>query len=99
VTLLTDFGRTPPINKSAGRDHWPGVFSVLFAGAGVRGGRVLGASDKIGAEPSADRIRPKDIAATLYHSLGLNPFQDYQSLDGHPFQLLDRGEVIPQLMS
>ena len=99
VTLLTDFGRTPQINKSAGRDHWPGVFSVLFAGAGVRGGQVIGASDKIGAEPSEGRLSPKDIAATLYQLLGINPFQDYRSLDGRPFKVLDRGNVIRQLVS
>jgi hypothetical protein len=99
VALLTDFGRTPQINKDAGRDHWPGVFSVLFAGAGVRGGQVLGASDKHGAEPREGRVSPKDLAATLYHLLGIDPFQDYRSVDGRPFQVLDGGEVLRELMS
>jgi hypothetical protein len=99
VALLTDFGRTPVINKSAGRDHWPGVFSVLFAGAGVRGGQVVGASDRIGAEPSEGRVSPKDIAATLYRYLGIDPFQDYRDIEGRPHKVLDEGRVIPQLVS
>jgi hypothetical protein len=98
VALLTDFGRTPRLNKSAGRDHWPDVFSVLFAGAGIRGGQVLGASDRIGAEPAARPVSPKDIAATLYHLLGIDPFQDYRSLDGRPFKMLDEGEVLRELI-
>jgi uncharacterized protein (DUF1501 family) len=99
VVLLTDFGRTPKINASAGRDHWPGVFSVLLAGAGVRGGQVVGASDKIGALPVERRISPKDLAATLYHFLGINPFQDYQDRQGRTFQVLDEGEVVRELLS
>jgi uncharacterized protein (DUF1501 family) len=97
VAVLTDFGRTPKINAGAGRDHWPGVFSVLFAGAGVPGGRVVGASDKVGAAPAERPVRPKDIAATLYHVLGINPFQEYQDRQGRTFKVLDEGEVIPEL--
>jgi hypothetical protein len=99
VALLTDFGRTPQINKSAGRDHWPGVFSVLFAGAGIHGGQIVGASDKIGAAPVEPRIRPKDLAATLYHVLGIDPFQNYHDRQGRTFKVLDEGEVIRELIS
>jgi uncharacterized protein (DUF1501 family) len=99
VMLLTDFGRTPRVNQSAGRDHWPGVFSVILAGAGIRGGQVIGASDSIGAWPSEGPITPKDLAATLYYFLGINPFQGYQSRDGRPLRVLDTGQVIPQLVS
>jgi uncharacterized protein (DUF1501 family) len=98
VALLTDFGRTPRVNKSAGRDHWPGVFSVLLAGAGVPGGLVLGASDKLGAEPRDSPVSPKDLAATLYHLLGIDPFQGYASLDGRPFKVLDEGRVLERLV-
>jgi hypothetical protein len=97
VTLLTDFGRTPKINSSAGRDHWPNVFSVLFAGAGIPGGQVIGASDAIGAEPTERAITPKDIAATLYHFLGIDPFQEYMTPEGRPLKVLDEGEVIREL--
>lgn len=97
VALLTDFGRTPKINASAGRDHWPGVFSVLFAGAGIGGGQVIGASDKLGAAPAERRISPKDIAATLYHILGIDPFQDYSDRQGRTFKVLDEGQIIGEL--
>jgi hypothetical protein len=97
VMLLTDFGRTPRINQAAGRDHWPGVFSVILAGAGIRGGQVIGSSDSIGALPGEAPITPKDLAATLYYLLGIDPFQEYHSRDGRPFRVLDTGQVIPQL--
>jgi hypothetical protein len=97
VALFTDFGRTPAINKGAGRDHWPGVFSVLFAGAGVPGGQVVGVSDAQGAYPSERPVGPKDLAATLYQYLGINPFQEYRSTDGRPFKVLDDGRAIPEL--
>jgi hypothetical protein len=99
VTLLTDFGRTPRINQARGRDHWPGVFSVIFAGAGIRGGQVIGASDNIGAEPSEGRVTPKDLAATLYRFLGIDPFQDYHSREGRPYKVLDTGQIVGQLLT
>jgi hypothetical protein len=68
-----DFGRTPKINKDAGRDHWPPCQTVLMAGGGVRGGQIYGASDAIGARPIDKPVRPDDITATLFHALGLDP--------------------------
>jgi hypothetical protein len=68
-----DFGRTPKINKDAGRDHWPQCQTVLMAGGGIRGGQVYGASDAIGARPVDRPLRPDDITATLFHALGLDP--------------------------
>ena len=97
VVLLTDFGRTPRVNKSAGRDHWPGVFSILFAGAGIVGGQTIGASDPLGASPSRLPISPKDVAATLYCLLGIDPFQAYRDRAGRPFQVLDEGRLIGPL--
>jgi hypothetical protein len=98
VLLLTDFGRTPTVNKGAGRDHWPGVFSILAAGAGIRGGQVIGSSDRLGATPRERALTPQDIAATLYERLGLEPFQEYTSIDGRVFRMLDRGEAIRELL-
>jgi len=98
VLLLTDFGRTPTINKGAGRDHWPGVFSVVAAGAGIAAGQVIGSSDRLGAAPHERPITPQDVAATLYHLLGLDPFQTYRSVDGRPFHVLDCGEPIRELL-
>jgi hypothetical protein len=98
VALFTDFGRTPTVNKGAGRDHWPGVFTVLFAGAGVPGGQVVGASDSLGAQPAERPVSPKDLAATFYQFLGIDPFQDYRSVEGRPFKVLDEGRVIAELL-
>ncbi|MCA9099495.1 MAG: DUF1501 domain-containing protein, partial [Planctomycetaceae bacterium] len=69
VICMGEFGRTPKINVNAGRDHWGPCSSVLLAGGGIRGGRVVGASDKIAAYPVTERIDPVDIHATLYHQL------------------------------
>ena len=68
-----DFGRTPKINKDAGRDHWPPCQTVLMAGGGVQGGQVYGASDSTGAFPADKPARPDDITATLFHALGFDP--------------------------
>lgn len=98
LLFLTDFGRTPQINKSAGRDHWPGVFSVFFAGAGIAGGQVIGASDATGAEPVERAITPKEIAATVYHFLGIDWTKEYLARDGRPFRYLDEGAPIPEFL-
>lgn len=94
VVLLTDFGRTPKINAGAGRDHWPRVFSVLVAGAGIPGGQVIGASDRIGGDLIRAAVSPKDLAATFYHFLGIDPFQEYKTADGRPMRILDEGRVV-----
>jgi uncharacterized protein (DUF1501 family) len=73
VLAMGEFGRTPHLNPRGGRDHWPGCWSVLFAGAGVRGGQVVGSSDKIGAEPRDRPATPGQVAATVYRALGLDP--------------------------
>jgi uncharacterized protein (DUF1501 family) len=98
VALLTDFGRTPVINSNAGRDHWPAVGSVLLAGAGIRGGQVVGASDKTGGAVRDRPVGSKDLAATMYRLLGIDPFQEYQATDGRPLQVLDQGEALRELM-
>ena len=73
VVITGEFGRTPKVNKKAGRDHWSAVFSAAFAGAGVRGGQAIGSSDKIGAYPASRSYSPGDLAATIYGSLGVDP--------------------------
>ena len=72
VVAMGEFGRTPKINKTGGRDHYPRAGSVLFAGAGVKGGAVIGATDKVGAEPATRPWTPGDFAASIYHALGLD---------------------------
>jgi hypothetical protein len=73
IVMMGEFGRTPKINGNGGRDHWGLCQSVLLAGCGIQGGRVIGTSDKIGAYPVTDAIDPTDIHATMYHCLGLDP--------------------------
>ncbi|MFO0879065.1 MAG: DUF1501 domain-containing protein [Gemmataceae bacterium] len=72
VVALGEFGRTPFLNPRGGRDHWPGVWSALFAGGGIRGGQVIGSSDRLGGEPKDRPTSPAEVVATLYHLLGLD---------------------------
>jgi hypothetical protein len=93
VVWMAEFGRTPRLNGSSGRDHWGGVFSVALAGAGVRGGTVLGASDHIGAFPRDGRVLPPDLLATICHALGYPAAAEVHDVAGRPHPL-SRGEVI-----
>jgi hypothetical protein len=72
VLAMGEFGRTPQLNARGGRDHWPGVWSILFAGGGVRGGQVVGSSDRHGAEPKDRPATPAEVAATVYRGLGID---------------------------
>lgn len=96
VIWMGEFGRTPKINGSGGRDHWGHVFSIALAGGGVRGGQVLGASDRIGAYPTEGLVRPQDLTATLFHCLGYRPDAEFRDNLGRPL-LISRGEVIRQI--
>lgn len=91
VTGLSEFGRTPKVNPAGGRDHWPQCFTCSFAGGGVQGGRVVGASDTIGAFPAERPVKPGDIVATIFHSLGLDHESHLPGPAGRPFALTDFG--------
>ena len=69
--VSSEFGRTPKINKDAGRDHWPKVFSVVLAGGGIKEGAIYGSSNATASEPERDPIGPEDLATTVYHLLGI----------------------------
>jgi hypothetical protein len=99
VVWLGEFGRSPQINKQAGREHWPFVFPVVFAGGGVRGGLLYGASDKDGAYPVADPVTPQDIAATIYHCLGIDPRTRLPDRLGRPVEVGSGGEVIAPILA
>ncbi len=73
VLAMGEFGRTPQLNPRGGRDHWPGVWSILFAGGGVRSGQVVGSSDPLGAEPRDRPVTPAEVAATVYRILDIDP--------------------------
>lgn len=98
VVALAEFGRTPRINKSAGRDHWPDCYSMVLAGGGVRGGTVYGASDPIGAYPAADPVSTGDLAATLFWRFGLDPTAEIHDQIGRPYRLAE-GEPLRRLFT
>jgi uncharacterized protein (DUF1501 family) len=103
VLMMGEFGRTPRISgtsgtSSAGRDHWAACFFALFAGAGVRGGQVIGRSDAIGAYPATTPYAPDDVGATVYHVLGVNPASEVRDRQGRPVYL-NRGEVMQTLFT
>jgi uncharacterized protein (DUF1501 family) len=93
VVWMGEFGRSPKINPAGGRDHWGHVFSVALAGGGVRGGQVLGSSDAVGGRPREGRLRPEDLAATIFHCLGHSPHTEIHDTLGRPLAV-SRGEVI-----
>ncbi len=91
VCNLAEFGRTPKINPAGGRDHWPQCWTVYFAGGGVKGGRVVGKSDDIGAYPVERPVKPPEIVATIYKSLGLDLETHLPGPQARPFPLVDFG--------
>jgi hypothetical protein len=97
VVVMGEFGRTPKLNTSGGRDHWPRVFSVLLAGGGVAGGQVIGASDSQGESPAERPITPADLACTIYDLLGVNPAHELATPDARPIRINQGGTVIPEI--
>lgn len=97
VVLSTEFGRTPRINSMAGRDHWPNAFSIVLAGGGVRGGRVVGATDKLGGSVKDRPVLPGDMAATILHALGIDPAAIVHTPLGRPIELAGGGKPVAEL--
>jgi hypothetical protein len=97
VVCMSEFGRTPRLDGNGGRGHWGSVFSVALAGGGIRGGIVHGSSDKIGAYPREGRVRPEDLAATIFHCLGHAPGTEYRDPLGRPLPI-SRGEVLHAIL-
>jgi hypothetical protein len=98
VMVVGEFGRTPIINKKAGRDHWANVFSALVAGGGLRGGQVVGVSDKTGAYPHQRPLHAKDLFATMYGVLGIDHHNLFHDLQGRPVPVLNHGTSIEELL-
>jgi len=97
VVCMSEFGRTPRLDAGGGRGHWGSVFSVALAGGGIRGGQVYGTSDKIGAYPRDGKVRPEDLAATIFHCLGHAPETEYRDPLGRPLPI-SRGEVLHAIL-
>jgi hypothetical protein len=94
IVWMGEFGRSPRIANTKqfganGRDHWPFCYTALFAGGGIRGGSVYGSSDKQGGRPATDPVRPDDLAATMYHALGLDPATEFVDALGRPLPIAD----------
>ncbi|MDP6447897.1 MAG: DUF1501 domain-containing protein, partial [Pirellulaceae bacterium] len=92
VVVWGEFGRTPKINKNAGRDHWPRVCSALLAGGGMRNGQVIGSTDRLGGEADDRPVTFQEVFATIYHNLGVRLDSDRLfDFRGRPQYLLDPG--------
>lgn len=98
VVFLTEFGRTPKINKYGGRDHWGAAGSLFFTGAGTKQGQVIGATDRQAAFPTTRPYGPADIAASIYEALGIDPDHRLPSKSGRPMPVLDHGQAIAELV-
>ena len=94
VLWMGEFGRTPKINENASRDHWPQCYTVLLAGGGVKRGYIYGASDKTGAFPAENPVRPDDLAATVYHILGIDPHTEVTGVGNRPLVIANGKPVL-----
>jgi hypothetical protein len=97
VVWIGEFGRSPKINPSGGRDHWGHVFSSALAGGGVQGGVVHGSSDRMGGFPLEGRVEPQDITATVYHCLGFSPSTEIHDRSGRPLAI-SKGQPIEAIL-
>jgi uncharacterized protein (DUF1501 family) len=100
VFITGEFGRTPKINPNAGRDHHPRAMFCILGGGGIRGAQVVGASDAKGMGPaSGDGISPDDVAATFYHTLGIDCRKEYRTNTGRPIAIARYGTPIRELLT
>ena len=99
VMVSSEFGRTPKINKDAGRDHWPRVFSVAFAGGGFKRGYIHGSSDATGAEPENDPLTVENMSATIFNQLGIEPEKRLMAPGGRPQAIVKDGTVQTDLLA
>ena len=99
VVCMGEFGRSPKVNKDAGRDHWGHVASLVFAGGGIKPGRTIGASDDQGAYVTDRPIRPSDVAATIYQAVGVDPSRNLMTPENRPVAILDEGMAIGELFA
>ena len=99
VVVMGEMGRTPKVNRNAGRDHWTHCYSVLFSGAGIRGGTICGSSDKRAAFPASHPVTPADIVSTVYHCLGINPDTPVYEPNSRPVPIHHGGTPIESILA
>jgi Protein of unknown function (DUF1501) len=97
VMVMGEFGRTPRVNKDAGRDHWGPANCILLAGGGIVGGRALGATNPRGEKPEGDSVGPEDLAATMHRCLGIDFNREFHTPEGRPIKIVNNGHVIEDL--
>ena len=98
VMVTSEFGRTPKINGTGGRDHWPRVFSVGLAGGGIQRGLVYGSSDALGGEPEEDMVGIQDLATTVYNQLGITGDKELMAPGDRPIEIVDGGRVLDEIL-
>ncbi|MCA9022699.1 MAG: DUF1501 domain-containing protein, partial [Planctomycetaceae bacterium] len=98
VCIASEFGRTPKVNGTAGRDHWPKVFSVVMAGGGIKRGIVYGSSNAIASEPEENALTVEDWATTIYKCLGVVADKELMAPGDRPIEIVDGGKVIKDLL-
>jgi uncharacterized protein (DUF1501 family) len=99
IVVMSEMGRTPKINANAGRDHWTFCYSAMFAGAGIRGGTVYGASDSQAAYVKDKPVSTADICATIYHCLGIDPHYRVPDRTNRPVEIAHGGKVIEDILA
>ena len=99
VMVSSEFGRTPKINKTNGRDHWPKVFSVMLAGGGIKRGLAYGTSDALGAEPDKNPVYVPDLAKTVYHQLGINSDKELVAPGPRPIEIVKGGNLLTDIIA
>jgi hypothetical protein len=99
VMVSSEFGRTPKINKDAGRDHYPKVFSVMLAGGGIKGGTIYGSSNATASEPEFDPVSPADLATTMYHQLGIVADKELMAPGDRPIEIVDGGKLLTPIIA
>lgn len=99
VMITSEFGRTPKINGTNGRDHWPRVFSTVLAGGGTKAGFAYGTSDALAAEPETDPVSPGQLAATMYHLMGIDPRKKLMTPDLRPVEIVYEEDPIQKILA
>jgi uncharacterized protein (DUF1501 family) len=99
LMMTGEFGRTPRVNRNAGRDHWARAMSIVMAGGGIKGGQIIGKTNERGEEPADRPLKPEDVAASFYHALDIDPHKEYHTPTGRPVHIVRDGKVIKELFA
>ena len=98
VVMWGEFGRTPRVNGTAGRDHWPAVMSAVLAGGGIRAGQAVGTTDSTGSYPAERPVHVRGVVATIYHALGIDPKMTFIDRQNRPVALIPEEDPISELL-